>query len=455
MKIMVRRLTLGLLWIGVASALGEPVREMRIFKGRSDLAEIDGTITRVLVMDERIVNAQPQEDGKSVLIMGVEAGKGQVRVQRKDKEDVVFNVTVLLETTQLAEELKDLLGNIDGLQIRAVGNRVALTGTLCIYEDFQRVSQVASTFKEGVLNLTRFDASKFKEILGKAIERDIGLDTVKVTITGDRGERARLEGYVFDERQVQRALSIAKTRVEEVDNLLHVEEIMIETDVLFLQIDKTKGKDIGFNILKTLGIEAGFEVSGGRDQASQFSYNVAGEMNAKINALIKNGDAKVVARPHMSTKSGGEGKFLSGGELGFKVSGNVGGSLEKVEYGVKLTVQPTLRGQNQIDTKLMVEVSVPTSAGEAGYSLDKFETTSLVKCNIGESIVVSGINQTLESRFQEHTPLLGKIPLLRMFFAEQQDSHVERELVVVLTPQPVFPSKAKGEAWSNAKKDLQ
>ena len=425
-------------------AVGETVRDIRLFKGRSDSVAVDGEVTRIIVLDEKIVNARPHEDGQSVLVIGVDVGKAQVRIQRRDLEDLVYNVAVMLETTQLADELRELLSNIYGLDVKTLGNRVTLTGTLSIYEDFQQVAQVAEAYKGDVLNMTRFDASRYKDLLAKAIARDIGLDTVTVTITGDRGERARLEGYVYDEKQVERSASIARTRVQEVDNLLSVEEVMIETDVMFLQFDSKSGTDFGYNVLRTLGLEATLEGGGRVGGMNTFSYAVAGGLGARINALISDGSASVVARPHLSTKSGGEGRFLSGGELGFSIAGNIGGTLEKVEYGVKLTVKPTLRGREQIDTHITVEVSVPTSTGVGGYSLDKFETTSIVKCNIGESIIVSGIKQTLETRFAERTPLLGRIPILRAFFSERKTQGVERELVVVLTPQPVFPRKGDG-----------
>jgi len=431
-------LVLGLVLLN-SSVFGETTREMRLYKGRSDRVAIEGEITRVVVLDEKIVNARPQDDGRSVLIIGVDAGKAQVRIQRRDMEDLVYNVTVMLETTQLAAELSELLDSIYGIEVKPLGNRVTITGTLSIYEDFEQVAQVAEAYKNDVLNLTRFDASKYKDLLAKAIARDIAIDTVQVTITGDRGERARLEGYVYDERQVERAVSIARTRVQDVDNLLSVEEIMIETDVMFLQFDSRGGTDVGYNVLKTLGLEATLEGGGRVGGNNTFSYAVAGGLGARINALISEGTASVMARPHISTKSGGEGRFLSGGELGFSIAGNVGGTLEKVEYGVKLIVCPTLRGKEQIDTQVTVEVSVPTSAGAGGYTLDKFESTSIVKCNIGESIIVSGINQTLETRFGERTPLLGRIPLLRVFFSERKSQEVDRELVVILTPHPVFP----------------
>jgi pilus assembly protein CpaC len=75
-------------------------------------------------------------------------------------------------------------------------------------------------------------------------------------------------------------------------------------------------------------------------------------------------------------------------------------------------------------------------------------------CKVGESIIVSGLAQTLENRFKEKTPLLGSIPLLNLFFAESRKSKQGRELFVMLTPKPVFPSTREGPSYSEERSRL-
>ena len=98
--------------------------------------------------------------------------------------------------------------------------------------------------------------------------------------------------------------------------------------------------------------------------------------------------------------------------------------------------------------EVTIEVSVPTSSSKGAFSLDKFETTSLAMCKVGESILISGLTQTLENRFKEKTPLLGSIPVLNLFFSESRKGSQNKELVVMLTPKPVFPRVSEAKPLS-------
>ena len=120
-----------------------------------------------------------------------------------------------------------------------------------------------------------------------------------------------------------------------------------------------------------------------------------------------------------------------------------------------VTVKPTLRGRDRIMNEIKIEVSVPSAAAVGGaFALDKFETTSTTICAPGETILVAGLLQTLENRFKEKTPLLGDIPILSHFFAEKKTSKQNKELIVMVTPRPIFASAGKGRAYSEDRKAL-
>src|SRR4051812_9512285 len=214
-----------------------------------------------------------------------------------------------------------------------------------------------------------------------------------------------LEGTLFSEADVLRAVQLAKLRMPNVVNLLRVQNLMIETDVQFIQVNYNDTSDIGHNILDSLSIGATGGIQGGGTGVPKLSYGVNASATAAIKALLGSGNGKVLAQPHLSTESGGEGRFQSGGEIFFSVSGNVGGTLEKVNFGVILTVKPTMQGQDRVVNEVTVEVSLPSARQQGSFALDKFETKSKVVCKVGETIVLSGLVQTLASRFKEKTPL--------------------------------------------------
>jgi len=416
----------------------EPNKTMRL--------DVDGHIEKIMLSNPGVADAHPSDDGKSVVVRALVMGKSEIRVVRSGAQDLIFDLTVKADLAQLARDIEQLLSGVEGLTVKVIGDKIVLDGNLIVKSDFDRVGQIAGTYSAMILNLTKLDRTKLNDYVAAAIQKEIGIKTIKVTVAGDV---ATLEGIVFDPADGAVAMEKAKQRCSKVVSLLRLEEVMIETDVYFIMIDTTEDKSSGFNVLKTLNVGASVSAT---DAGANFS--VSGQLMARINELAGEGKAKFIATPHLSTKSGGTGRFHSGGEVFFEVSGTTGGSLEKVEHGVILTVKPTLRGQDRVMNEVSLQVSVPSAKSKGSFSLDKYETTSTTMCKVGESILISGLSQSLETQFKEKTPLLGDIPILKIFFSEKGKTRTSRDLVVVITPRPMFPVDMGGESYSKERQNL-
>ncbi|MEI6808246.1 MAG: pilus assembly protein N-terminal domain-containing protein [bacterium] len=408
--------------------------------------DLSGTIQKIMVSNQGVADARPSDDGKSVVIRALATGKSEIRIVRANEQDLIYDLTVRADLAQLAKDIEQLLQNVEGLSIKIVGDRIVLDGNLIVKSDYDRVQQIASTYAAAILNLTKLDRSKMNDYVAAVIQKDIGIKSIKVNVSGDT---ATLEGIVYDPADATMAMEKAKQRCSKIVSLLRLEEVMIETDVYFIMINTTDDKKTGFNLMKTLNINASASAS---DAGASFS--VSANLMAQLNVLVGEGKAKFLATPHLSTKSGGTGKFHSGGEVFFQVSGTTGGSLDKVEHGVILTVKPVLRGQDRVVNEVTLQVSVPSKQPKGAFAIEKFETTSTTMSKIGESILISGLSQSLETQFKEKTPLLGDIPILSAFFSEKGKTRTSRDIVVVITPRPVFPVNMGGEAYSKDRANL-
>ncbi|MDA0322179.1 MAG: pilus assembly protein N-terminal domain-containing protein [Verrucomicrobia bacterium] len=436
----------------LASVSITAAQAVKLVPGSTHKIDIPVGVAKIMVANPDVIDAQPTGDGNGVLVTGKKPGTSELRVARLEGEDAVYNVSVVEDLSSMAAQIEELLGSVEGLKVSQVGDKVVLDGNLLTKSDHDRVTKVAEAYRGLILPLYKLDRSDLNKFVAEAIKRDIGIDTVIVRVAG---ETATLEGVVYDENDAKRASEVAKLRVSTVVNLIAVEEVMIEIDVHFVEVTVSDSENIGFNVLKTLGVDIGGSAEGGTGASDLFSYNVGINASARLNLLLGKGNGRVVAKPHITTKSGGEGRFHNGGEVYFKVTGNTGGSLEKVEHGIILTVKPTLRGRDRIMTEVTIEVSVPTAqAGGGDLALDKFETTSTTICKTGESILLSGLVQQLENRFNEKAPLLGDIPLLKTFFSEKTEAKEKKELVVLLTPRAAFATEATGGSFSKEREAL-
>ena len=406
-----------------------------------------GKIEKVMVSNPKVADAHVADDGRSVVVTALSKGTCEIRIVRSRAKDLVYDLTVRTDLSNMAAEIEELLSDVEGIKVKVVGDRIVLDGKLVVKSDYDRVNQIASAYKGLILNLSKLDRTDFNKYVAQAIQRDIALRTVTVKVSG---ETATLEGIVFDPADKTMAVEKAKQRCSRVVNLLKVEEVMIETDVLFIMVDTGKGSSSGFNILKTLSLSASITSSD-----SGTKYSVAGNLQAAIKALVDDNKAKIVSQQHLSTKSGGTGSMSAGGEQYFEVAGQVGGSLEKVEYGTVLKVKPALRGQDRVVNEISLEISAPSAKPRGVFGLEKYKTANTTMCKIGESIVISGLSQSLENQFRESTPLLGRLPIIGLFFSEKGKRRTNKELVVLITPRPVFPTDMSDKpAFSEKSKRL-
>jgi pilus assembly protein CpaC len=224
---------------------------------------------------------------------------------------------------------------------------------------------------------------------------------------------------------------------------------MIETDVQFVQISRDVNSDMGYNVLDSLGVSATGAGQGGPAAGGAFpmTYGISATASAQVKALLGNGTGKIAAQPHISTKSGESGEFHSGGTKYFSVVGNIGGSLQSVDYGVMLKVKPTMQGRDQVLNEVTVEVSIPVPDATGVLTLQKYSTTCTSLCKVGESMVLSGVVQQMESSNSSKTPILGDVPLLSLFFSNKTADKTRNEFVIVVTPQPIFPTGAADKPY--------
>ncbi|WP_074752025.1 type II and III secretion system protein family protein [Pseudomonas abietaniphila] len=169
-----------------------------------------------------------------------------------------------------------------------------------------------------------------------------------------------------------------------------------------------------------------------------------------LNAMENSGFAYTLARPSLVALSGQSASFLAGGEFPVPVPNGEGNgiSIEYKEYGVRLTLTPTVVGRNRITLKVAPEVSEldftagVTIAGTTVPALNVRRTDTSVSLADGESFVISGLINTSNIASVDKFPGLGDIPILGALFRSSQINRDERELLMIVTPHLVQPLAA-------------
>lgn len=180
-----------------------------------------------------------------------------------------------------------------------------------------------------------------------------------------------------------------------------------------------------------------------------FSFFRFGSSSLSIlNALESGGFAYTLAEPSLVTLSGQSATFLSGGEFPIPVrSDDNGVQVEFKEFGVSLSLTPTVVNGDQIILRVAPEVSdLDESAGVTsdgitipGLRVRRTETT--VAMGSGETFIISGLVSRNTFSNSDRIPGLGNLPILGAFFRSDRVSREDRELIMVVTPHLVTPER--------------
>jgi pilus assembly protein CpaC len=182
-------------------------------------------------------------------------------------------------------------------------------------------------------------------------------------------------------------------------------------------------------------------------------------INLTLEAAKENGLAKILAEPNLTTLSGQEAKFLSGGEFPIPVpQGNDSVTIEFKEFGVGVGFLPVVLGNGRINMVLNISVSELTNLSNVEVSSDSSSTSFLVpslskrsanatvELMDGQTIGIAGLlNENMREVINKF-PGLGDIPILGHLFRSQEYVKGETELVILVTPhlaKPIAPNDIK------------
>lgn len=181
--------------------------------------------------------------------------------------------------------------------------------------------------------------------------------------------------------------------------------------------------------------------------------------NMALNAAKDEGLAKILAEPTLTTLTGQQAEFLSGGEFPIPVpQDNNSVTIEFKEFGVGVRFLPVVLGEDKINLKINVDVSelndfntvfVDVEGSNTNFfvpSLTKRSAESTVELKDGQTIGIAGlINENLKEAVDKF-PGLGELPVIGALFRSQRFIKGETELLIMVTPRlakPIAPQDVK------------
>ncbi|MET3133424.1 general secretion pathway protein D [Oxalobacteraceae bacterium GrIS 1.11] len=162
-----------------------------------------------------------------------------------------------------------------------------------------------------------------------------------------------------------------------------------------------------------------------------------------LNANKADTDSNILANPRIRVRNKEKAKVLIGDRVPvITVTTNNGVSSDSVNYvdvGLKLDVEPNVYLDDEVAIKINLEVSsvvkeVTSKSGTLAYQIGTRTATTVLRLKDGETQVLAGLISDEDRTNANKVPGVGELPVLNRLFGSQKDDSTRSEIVLSITP---------------------
>ncbi|MGH7603199.1 MAG: secretin N-terminal domain-containing protein [Gemmatimonadaceae bacterium] len=227
-------------------------------------------------------------------------------------------------------------------------------------------------------------------------------------------------------------------------------EVMLELEVM----------EVGTNVLQDLGIQYPSQVSysliGGAgtpgtitlpewlNRDSNLVRLTVSDPFLVLNLKNETDRSNILANPRIRVKSHEKAKIHIGDKVPVitNTSTSTGFVAESVNYldvGLKLDVEPAVTLDDEVGIKVGLEVSnivqtIKSASGTLTYQLGTRNASTTLRLKDGETQVLAGLISDEDRKSINQIPGLGDLPVIGRLFGSHSDTTTKTEIVLLITP---------------------
>ena len=224
-------------------------------------------------------------------------------------------------------------------------------------------------------------------------------------------------------------------------------EVLLEVEVL--EVSSTRLTELGVKVPNSFSLTPVLP-----DGASNFTLgnlrqltrnNVAVDLgSASLNLRREVGDVTTLANPKIRVRNKEKASILIGDKIPVVTTttgtgGFVSDSVNYLDVGLKVNVEPTVYADDEVAIRVALEVStlgaaVKTNSGTLAYQIGTRNASTLLRLRDGETQMLAGLINREDRSTASRIPGAGDLPVLGRLFSDQQDTANRTELVLAITP---------------------
>ncbi len=230
-------------------------------------------------------------------------------------------------------------------------------------------------------------------------------------------------------------------------------EVMLEVEVMEVNRNTLEAIGVQYPNKATLGVHGatatsnlpgvltGKELTNFNGGLAVFSIS---DPALTLDLLNQNSDTNLLANPHIRVKNREKASIHIGDKLPVITStagstGFVSESVNYIDVGINLDVEPTILLADEVSIKVALEVSnqtnqLTTSSGTVTYTLGSRHANTVLRLKNGETQVLAGLFRDDAQDTVNKVPWFSKLPLLGGLFSDNNANRMKKEIVLLITP---------------------
>lgn len=265
----------------------------------------------------------------------------------------------------------------------------------------------------------------------------------------------KAKDVVADEKQNMLVMRDTPESIRLAEKLIAVHdlpdpEVMLEVEIL--EVKRSRLLDLGIRWPDLMTLMPLASVAGAMLTLADIQNANASTLGATIAPVtIAAGkgdtDINLLANPRIRTRNREMAKILIGDRVPnitttATATGFVAESVQYIDVGLKLEVQPTIYLNNEVAIRINLEVSnivnlVTSKSGTQAYQIGTRNASTLLRLRDGENQVLAGLISDGERSIANKVPGLGDLPVVGRLFGRSTTEGEKTELMLSITPRLV------------------
>ena len=242
----------------------------------------------------------------------------------------------------------------------------------------------------------------------------------------------------------------AIARAAELLKMVDVPQMQVTLACVIVEFRKGRGFAIGVRSGATRNVgERDIQVRGffdflGKDISKSGAFGKIGilpdRFELELSSMEENNEAKVLARPRVTTLNGNKAELNVTNTVYYLVSQVSADGYPITDYrsfndGISLELTPTMTQDGLITLSVSPEIKTAgRSTGDGPRDISSRNMKTTVVLRDGETLCLGGLIRKNKTEVRSAVPFLGSIPLLGRLFSYTSEEEDESELAIFITP---------------------